>query len=514
VIETKTRAPNFDLVIIHSGPIGSTTPLPGDLLRQSVQEITVSRSLGQATGTFQITLTPRLIGKGMTWVDVIQPMDYVEISMWVPPRPKKVVMRGFVDTVSESLSIGGGHPGHCVIVAGRDYGKLTLITKVYALDFLGKGPQFPEFAEQFQKGLDALTNGREYRGGIVRETEDRRDVRQLSASEGEINITRGGGAVVPKDTYSSVEVMNAIWQLLFLPQFNMISFSFGGVQIKYPAMKFEVDQSEEIELETFSPYFNTQIWHHYADVWSFFRAYQHDPWRELFWEEGDDTPTLYYRSAPWLDRAGQIIMPGADVKTIMFGDADIIDRALSRTDSQIINYIFTHTAIGQMYTLHAAQDGVDAGAMFSHAELFRGNPFLIGLKQETDQDRYSSYELHGLRIKEFSTPYFDFQAEQLAKKKWLSESEKMRITGERWNRKLVRAFDHNGELESGAFSLKGNEELKIGCFLEHENGIRYYVENVAHRFQYGQSPQTGSFTTHVGVTRGRGHLARLRGVTG
>src|SRR5204862_5174572 len=66
------------------------------------------------------------------WQDVLEPMDFVEIWCWIPPRvPDRPIMRGFIDTVREDFDIASGTPDKWITIAGRDYGKLILITKLY-----------------------------------------------------------------------------------------------------------------------------------------------------------------------------------------------------------------------------------------------------------------------------------------------------------------------------------------------------------------------------------------------
>ena len=121
------RAPQFRVRIV---PLVES--VPEDLLNASIMHIRTARQMGSAAGSFQITLLPRAYHP--PWSTRIQPMSYVEISLWVPPRPKQIVMRGFVDTVAETFSIESGTPHHQVIIAGRDFGKIPLITKLFYLD--------------------------------------------------------------------------------------------------------------------------------------------------------------------------------------------------------------------------------------------------------------------------------------------------------------------------------------------------------------------------------------------
>lgn len=85
-------------------------------------------------------------------------MDYVEITPEVAPRPPKIVMRGFINTVCEHGSISDGQPVRLVQVNGRDFGSLLLNTKLYYLDSLQQIEIFNKWREGFLK-LFAWSSG-------------------------------------------------------------------------------------------------------------------------------------------------------------------------------------------------------------------------------------------------------------------------------------------------------------------------------------------------------------------
>jgi hypothetical protein len=139
---------------------------------------------------------------------------------------------------------------------------------------------------------------------------------------------------------------------------------------------------------------------------------------------------------------------------------------------------------------------------------FQSNPHLVGLRAGAFETLESDYRRHGLRIHEVRTPYLDWEygaKEGAIRDRILA----LRGLGVDWNQRLRQALDHGALLEAGTFTLKGDERLTIGTYLELESA-RYYIEGVTHLFRQGTGPGDGMFLTTAQVTRGRGHLVRAQ----
>lgn len=477
----QVRGPQFRIRVV---PYTGAAP-PEDLIRASVRHIRVSRRLGTAAGSFQFTLLPR---STKDWTR-LGPMDYCEISLWVPPRAPRVVMRGFVDTVAESFSIQGGMPQRVYIVAGRDYGKLTLNSKLFYLDLERKGlPQELQLFERWQQGFDSLSTGDRYRGTAPA-------VQQSDSTE-QVPTNTGRGAA--PYLFTAPQVTAIIFEQFLEPQFEEVEKRFtGGGAPARPGISSIQDDLDE-EMVTFSPQYSLQTWQPYTDVWSLFRTYQNAPWRELFWEEEPTGPILYSRPAPWLDEGGRFVSPvfsGHAVVQVPIGLEDIQQMTFSRTDEEVRNYFFTYPGIFSAYLTPVRITGQDLEGMMSDGFLFGENPFL-------QQSGSSDFRLYGLRLMEVPTQYFDYDGIE-QREKIEADWVRMRRVGAKATRRLAAAFGHGESLESGSMTLRGNENIQVGCYLDFGSVPRVaYVEQVQHEFVQG-SGQDGRFTTSVGVTRAR-----------
>ena len=510
VIHTKTRNPFCTVSIISNGGMASV-PVDSKLLQPSLLSVTTSRDIHSAAGTFQITLLPRRAGGAfgaLTWNDIIHPMDHVTIRMWVPPNKPRIVMTGFVDTIADQFTIAGGRPAHSIVVTGRDYGMLLLVTKLFMFDYNREGiPQPLKIIGAFQVGMDALTNARKYRThqSVIASSEIIPGVDSGSGA-GTWGPEQEAGLPAPSPQYTPINVLKVLWNLIVKPQYQQMQTFF---EERLPPIDFIVDvnSSEDDELITYAPYMVLQR-AQYTDAWTLFRNFQHRPWRDLYWEDTDDGPRFFYRSAAWLDFDGTLIMP-SDVDVVPIEERDLIDYSLGRHAEAIRNFFMTNMAVGEAYTQASKLYGVDIQGMYAPGPIFQSNPYLVGAAGRiTFPESSSDFHRVGLRPMEEGSIYIDTKPNQT---KEFAEEAKQRtmLLGVQWNQKLVDAFNHGGLLESGTMSVQGTEAAKIGCYIKvMPEGANYYVEGISHRFQWGTQPQDGHFITSMAVSRGRGHLLR------
>ena len=513
MIATTVRNPLCRISILSSGGYKAQRLTPDELI-PSLLEVTTSRDLSQPAGRFQITLLPRPAGGAFgqkTWHDLIHPMDQITIKMWVPPNPERVVMTGFVDTVVEQFSIGGGRPSRVVVVAGRDYGKLLLVSKFYALDLAND--QIPQQMRirmaMMKEGMDALTNGMRYRTGgklvISSEIPPKSDEGQ---SPGEFSLELRAyieKGVIPKTSWTPNDTIKMLWKVFVMPQYEDMQRAFDA---GLPSIDLVIQAEDSEGLETYSPYYIPNSVQPYTDLWSIFRSFQHAPWRELFWEETAEGPRLYYRSTPWLRFDGHEVQTGsfAGVSVVRIHKDEVIESTLGRYDEAVFNLFFSHLAIANGITSKTRTFGTPyQGAWLG--EPFQTNPYLVGLKETILPESSSDFKRMGIRPFEVSSPYFDLDAN-------VPEGEQgdriltARLLAYDWNRRLVEAFDHGGMLEGGTLSIRGTETIRVGSYLSLiPTGIYSYISGVTHRFRWG-TQQDGHFVTTLNLTRGRGHLAR------
>jgi hypothetical protein len=504
-MKVQVRGPRFYVKIV---PLESS--VPDALLQGSVRHIRISRQMG-ASGAFQITLLPRArVSESIlqpSWLARIQPMSYVEISLWVPPRPKQIVMRGFVDTVAESFSIEGGTPSRSIIIAGRDYGKLTLITRLFYLD-LPKIPQEFELFRQWQIGFDSLGTGGRARNQTS--AAKRTDTTEQTPGTEHPGVVTPAGRVEARYLWTAPEILGVIFERFFEPQFNLLRDKFFGEKPASPSMSLTQDALDE-EMKTFSPQFALRAtWQPYTDIWTLLRTYANAPWRELFWEDDHAGPVLVSRPTPWMKEDRSYISPIAAVFTKRFPitGTDIMSMSLARTDEEARNFFFTYPGIFGAFAASAKTIGAAYEGMMGKGELFQDNPVLTRERNVTNFRVGGDYKIFGLRMAEYPSQYFDYDG-NVVKDEVGKNWKNIREIGKNATRRLVDAYGHGAALENGSITLKGNEDIRLGCYLDvaAREPFHVYVERVQHDFTQGSGTE-GRFVTTVGVTRGNRQLVK------
>ena len=323
-----------------------------------------------------------------------------------------------------------------------------------------------------------------------------------------ITVMKSPDITVPEAKYlwTAPEILGVIFETFLEPQFNLLREQFAGERPPLPAMSLTQDELDE-SMKVYSPqYMLRNTWQPYTDIWALFSTFTNPPWRELFWEDHNPiAPILVSRPTPWMDEGGKIISSVAQATTTrvpVYG-SDVLSWSLARTDQEVRNYFFTYPGDFGAFAAAIKLTGIDHEGMMADGPLFRKNPVLA-----TDADvprtflTSSNYKTFGLRLAEFNTLYFDYDATK--KKEEIQQSWKdKRVLGEAATKRLVQALGHGGVLENGSITLKGNEDIRLGCYVEVQAKPPFiaYVERVQHDFTQGSGTE-GRFITTVGVTRG------------
>jgi hypothetical protein len=526
-VNVPTRNPQFKVRFV-TAKLGE---FDFDTTLTSVVTLTTTKRISDSAGSFTLVLVPRSLSNipnAGGWQDVVECMDFIEIFLWCPPRrPDIPVMRGFVDTITEDFSIEGGQPQRKIVITGRDYGKLLLLTKLYdpitesEQDFL-----WNRFIATFQ-----LLFGPE--AG---------NPKAVPLPE---SPAMPAGATVDGPFFTPVELLKTVFTGFYKPQEEAIKQTFNNL---LPSMEF-LPQAEndpwESRLKVHSSVFYQRVTVPLTDVWALMVAFALKPWRELFVREGKDFPTLVYRPAMWLDLFGK---PVQDYGQEGFAphplpNTEISAFRLVRSEELTRNFFFTFPEIFKAYaTVVKLYPGTDEG--FLTTPRLQSNPFLIGAGGQrtipvppqhvplanvdlsvpvggvsTEDIPIADFHRFGFRVMEFLVPYMDW--ERPVKRKVLQEQIKVaRENGLELNYRLVEAFSHNHLLEFGTLIVKGDERIQAGMYValtDHGRQLggnnptgppRYYVEAVSHEFQWGTQANDGHFITHLEVSRGRGHLVR------
>lgn len=534
-----TRNPRFQIKLIPQA--GQALTLTA--LDNVVTSITVNKRMGEAAGTFQLALVPRIplaltqgpngVGR---WDDLIQPMDWIEIYMWAPgtataegfaPAPVKgtPVLRGFVDRVGATFGIAGGAPQRTVVITGRDYGKLLLTTKMW---FVDANLQLPEIYETLIAAYRKTFTPDETPDTIPPEHPKGQD--------------RHGPVYTPST------LLKVIFDKFYKPQEDVIVGDNYGTAFIQPntalsvprlAFKITVDRQEKA-LETFNPITNSPTWQLFSDFWTIMRSYQHHPWRELYVEEGRLEPELRFRPTPWLAFNGDPVQPlfpagseetavalastGADEHDI--DQDEIIQGALFRADADAYNLFATYPEMYQGLIAAAKQFGTGLEGSFLEP-MWRRNPILLGINPHLQHsqptfagDTWTSYRDFGVRLFERQTPYHDVPM-NAAYAEVVAQQSKQRIQGAESNKRLEAAYGHGTRLEQGSMQIRGRTDIRIGDYVHvpdmeaagNRNRARLYVEGATYYLEVGTQDTSGRFVTTLHLTRGRGHMVRALGGT-
>jgi len=478
----------------------------------SIVRISTHKRLGEAAGSFSLSFVPRALSdipNAGGWQDVVEPQDYVEVFMWVPPRkPEIPVMRGWIDTVAEEFDIASGIPQRSITITGRDYGKLLLITCPY--DIVSDAVPV-DILKKMHEGYYELFGWANYDPNARPPSE--------SPPMAENQITDG-------PAYRPHEMLDIMFRKFYKPQESLILAALGG---NLPPLLFQPDVDRdplENLLKTFDPSFFQRATVPFINIWDLMVIYQHKPWRELFVREDVDLPLLIYRPTPWLDLNGNYVQgePTGPFAIWPIHETDIVNFSLMRTEAQLKNYFFTYPEGYGAFAVLVKEFPRPFEGFFLPPDnpYLEDKPFDISTSL-AGQGRaaLADYHRYGFRLAEYSTPYLDWTRNTSAAT-LPSRIADVREQGRKWNQRVTAAFRYNHLVESGAITLKGDERIQAGDYLRLvdrgralvggggglTDGPRYYVERVVQQFAQGTSPHDGHFVTHCEVSFGRGHIVR------
>lgn len=506
-VSVTTRVPSYAVAIA----LKNGQQITADQLQDNIIEIQTNRRLGDS-GSWQITMPFRpppadVLASAsivnaygpyqgpLSWADVISPMDHVTIALF-SPAGGEIVMRGFVDNVGESVSDESGTPVRRVVIVGRDYTKLLLQSRLYFLEGLTQ--------------LDIMTR---FNNGAAK-------LNQQSGGTSPPTVTPDKtGASVQMTGLTSEDIMSILTTEFFESQIQDMIQGFAPAllapNISTPGGVLLLDGISDdplnADLQTFNPVVypeNSEPFIHLKDLYD---NYQHNPWRELYFDDIGLNSYLIYRPTPWLDMDGNFVqLPDTAVLQSLpapheIDDAVLITVSLGRNDAQVANFIATYSAIFQGLTEALKTIGSKLESFSTST-----NPAIIKIG---DNSAPSSYLQYGFRLLEIHTPYFDI-SEGLTDEQHASQITKISQIAASWNQRLVDAYGHAELLETGSITIKGDSSIHIGHYitLTGRTAARFYVEGVTHIFRVpveaGQVSGSGSFTTALDLTRGRGFLVK------
>lgn len=450
---------------------GSTKTIDLTPFLTDLSSITTSKSVREPAGGFAITVSDRPYTNAAgtdSLYGVVEPMDMIEIRFRHTGNGTAtlpVIMRGFVSDVSRSESIGqDGAPQRGVTITGQDYGKLWQMLQI----FYGPGyvigqhilSAFAMF-ERFGVGFKIGQKGSEF----LAECFDK--------------------ILNPyvKDIVSGNSTNPAVIEFHGLQQHGVTSLS--GTQNKQGILY--------------------DLFREFMDVGT---------WNELFITEDNDKVYCIYRPNPAIDVRGKFIdpidpavtAPGAfdpankDITRVVkyvVPAEDIVSFNVSRTDAHVANYYWVrgprYEQASDIYLKQSAVQNGDKSVDLTGYVNTRGD--LYGLRKME-----VSTEMGGDTITNTATglPEDEQVKRDTSMMHWLASRRQI----------LVEQNRDNVLLEHGSMTIKGNENIRAGNYIELLRGTftaLYYVVQVEHQF----SP-FNRFTTVLQLDRGLGFVERMR----
>ena len=462
-ISIRTLQPRAEITIHTTrGEVYTYQDLAADAVSLDLQRATDS-----SAGSFSLTLTARAYKDG-TWADRIQPMDYVEIRAGnlspssYPLGKLPMRFRGFVDISTQTFAIGPqGGPQRNVIVSGRDYTKLPMVSQIQYL-----------WTNSLPSALaHAATGwGLSYNWGIKNSTTTMRGF----VSNVLQHIFEGKGAGAQAEFGASP----------FLPLFRQT-----GVDAPTLIESVTVPDSYAINLYTVQPYTGS--------LWNLFTYFATPPICESFIYDAETGPVLVVRIAPFKDLSGKFVSPAIDPSTVstQLGPVSlstdlIIEQQIGWSDNEVLNYFFVYSDLAQ----------IGAGSQFSYAtpQSIYSPPsspggFLSGANPTWNAGSTARF---GFRPLNLDTPLVSA----------ITTSQNYLQNAVELAAYLGATQGHNEQLRSGTIVCHGSEDLIPGRYItvpySEKTGLSFYLESVSETFLF-KGAQNPSWTAELGVTRGQ-----------
>ncbi len=431
--------------------------------------VRTTKSVRSPSGGFSFTLTDRMDdAAGDSMYGLIEPMDLVTIRMARSPASARnstsdsalpVIMRGFVSRIdlAERMS-EEGEPSRQIVITGEDYGKLWRIFQIFYAYNYPMGPQILsqwKFFEKYGTGFNNESAAEFIKNCITKV------LNPFITQIREHNQAPGASAVVPVTVDDAdVTVDNGMVSPFGINQWQ------GGTL--YSAMSM------------------------FGDV---------GPWNEMFLEDRQTTVNLVYRPNPFFDAEDNPIVASTNPTMVPVDASELTEISVSRSDSDVANYYWvdsprSNLVYGPNLKLAAASSAISGGGPGDFYIRSHGNcdPSLYGVRKMTVQTNEGNpQEVGGVG----GAPEGVHQASMQYSDNWINDR-RATIVKQNWD---------NVVFEKGSMTLRGNDQIKAGVYIELTRGTitsRYYVVSAEHVFV----PYKG-YWTRVTVERGTGFIKRI-----
>jgi len=439
-----------------------------------ILQISTTKTLGNPSGSFSISLVPRKDSNGKTWFDKLDAFDYVEIAFrGVNDKDFRVTMRGLIDTVHKSESWEGGVPARSISITGRDLGALLTDFNLY-----------------FMPELDV-----------------------------EASILKD---IVPM---GSIEMMNS------MPKKVGAKFAFEWImklfqkactlKLGISSTTIEIKNKIGFKAEAMFPNDETNVFYlrgYEGPYWNAFARYEDKPFHELFIYDGLGSGSAKEKSLSLYDKSYLILRPSRlhdcngkpspsvtalESDKILYPDGftvdddDIMSMEVEKSVHDVKNYFFTYPDLSFLGKVNAR------GFFFMP---YKSNPQDCNNPFFQTNRNYSAWiGKFGFRKMEATTVFVDLEVgqggEEPTKTYQQSVLPAFMQKGIDRNIALVAWYLHNQFLLSGSIVIRGTNQAIIGTYLTHgganEPLMEYYIEGVSQNFVILET-----YTTSLTLSRG------------
>jgi hypothetical protein len=419
-------------------------------LKDDFVAVSTTRQINSPAGAWALTLVSRRDKQGRTWAKRIRPMDYIEIRFGrytKRPAKPKMVMRGLVDKLSETIGVdGSGKPQRQITISGKDMGKMLLLKQLYILHYTSSEALLAELqGQQGSEGAIFTDLWNKFREQPFMKPQEFMDkVHDYIYKATNVGGDSSGGGTGPTNLVANV-----------------------------PDMKFVSKDMDDLVV---SPVTLMTL---QGSVWNLFEHYHGTPVCELIVHDTDEGPELLWRWAPFKDRDAKIISPSSnDGKPVTIDAKEIMQYSIETNDSDLWNYYFTFAKpVGMM------------GTDFKWFAVGEGNPTY----------RKKLIDRYGFRPLEIQMPLAKLEDGHPPEEKLKEQIEDWRKMGKQISEWADKAYSHAPRLEGGMIVMRGDERLDIGTYMEiRQTKQEFYVEAIRHDFTLNPP----RFTSSVTVSRG------------
>ncbi len=410
-----------------------------------------SRGINQPAGVFSVNFpdvaTPHA---GDSIYSLVELMDVIEIRMAREPHEYAdslpVVFRGFVSSIKRDEKMGNdGKPHRQVIISGRDWGGMLQAIQIF-------------YAKNYAVGDIMLSSfPMFYAYGVKFEN--------LKPSS---------------FVYEIVDKIVNQW----IDEFWLGSDLEQGLRLN---VKATVTQGRV------SPYGFGSF---EGNIWNLLTQWTDLAWNELIFDDTDSGSHLIYRAKPYrgIKEMPLIMEDAVEPDTVELGIDAVVSLNAERNIESVFNFFHVSTPQANLNKPDLINvQSMQKGLVYVTDEE-NIDPAIYGLRKLTESSSMT-HEDNPTGVDGLQTP---------DQKKF---AERHNLWLETRRDELVEMRKDASLFESGSMTLRGNERIKPGVYLNLNRGdlqAEYYINNVSHVFEV-----LGAYTTEVQFIRGTGFAERL-----